>query len=129
MSIDGGLLESQALWFEFVDYVRIIPAGHAATPVGCQPGVSRFGGTDKSFAVLYAALDLSTALAESVVRDRLEGMADRRMFVEEIRDMVAVQLRAHSPLRLVDLREGGCLKLGISTDITGAKHWGEAQEF
>lgn len=33
------------------------------------------------------------------------------------------------PLRLVDLRHGGCLKLGISTDIAGAKCFDEAQAF
>jgi hypothetical protein len=30
---------------------------------------------------------------------------------------------------LIDLRKGGCLKLGVSTEITGAKCFDEAQQF
>jgi hypothetical protein len=129
MGIDEGLLASQTKAFEFKDYVRIIPSVYAATPLGCAPSNSRFGGTDQSFAVLYAARDLATALAETVIRDRFEGMADRRLFVEDLADRVAVQLNANAPLRLVDLRKGGCLKLGVSTEITGAKLFLEAQQF
>jgi hypothetical protein len=129
MAIDGGLLASQTKPFEFKDYVRIIPLVHVATPLGCAPGISRFGGTDQSFAVLYAARDLATALAETVIRDRFEGSADRRLFFEELAYRAAVQLHASAPLRLVDLREGGCLKLGVSTDIAGAKLFLEAQQF
>ena len=129
MGGDGGLIASQTRLFEFKGYVRVIPSIHAATPLGCVPSVSRFGGIDQSFAVLYAGRDLSTALAETVVRDRFEGQADRRLFLEELAGKAAVQLHANAPLRLVDLRKGGCLKLGISTDITGAKLFPEAQKF
>lgn len=129
MGIDAGLLGSQTRLFEFEDFVRIIPAIYAASPLGCAPGNSRFGGTDQSFAVLYAARDLATALAETVVRDRFVGSPDRRLFVEELVDRVAVQLRAEAPLRLIDLRMGGCMKLGIPTDIAAAKNFLDAQQF
>lgn len=129
MELDGGLLASQTKAFEFKDYVRIIPSAHVATPLGCAPSFSRFGGTDQSFAVLYAARDLATALAETVIRDRFEGFANRRLFIEELSGRAAVLLDASAPLRLVDLRKGGCLKLGISTDIAGAKRFPEAQQF
>lgn len=129
MLVDGTLLASQTRLFEFSDYVRIIPTLHAATPLGCAAGNSRFGGTSKTFAVLYAAHSLTTALAETVVRDRFEGLADRRLFAAELTARSAVRLRFAEPLRLVDLRKGGCLKLGISTDIAGAKCFDEAQAF
>lgn len=129
MIIDGALLASQVRLFEFSSYVRVIPSIHQATPLGCAPGTSRFGGTDKSFAVLYAASDLATAIAETVVRDRFEGISDRRMFVAELLDRTAVEVGTTKPLRLIDLRKDGCLKLGISTDIAGAKRFDEAQSF
>lgn len=129
MSINARLLASQTKPFVFTGYVRIIPSVHVATPLGCAPSHSRFGGTKSNFAVLYAARDLATALAETVIRDRFEGLADRRLFVQDLDDRVAVQLQTNKPLRVVDLRQGGCLKLGVSTDITGAKNFVEAQQF
>lgn len=129
MVVDEALLASRTRLFEFSDYVRVIPTQHAATPLGCAAGNSRFGGTGKTFAVLYAAHSLVTALAEAVVRDRFEGLDDRRMFAAELTGRSAVRLRFTGPLQLVDLRKGGCLKLGISTDIAGAKRFNEAQAF
>lgn len=129
MVIDGALLASQTRLFEFSDYVRVIPSQHAATPLGCAAGHSRFGGTGKTFAVLYAAHSFTTALAETIIRDRFEGLSDRRLFAAELTGRSAVRLHFAEPLRLVDLRKAGCLKLGISTDIAGAKCFDEAQAF
>ena len=129
MIVDGVLLASQTRGFEFSSYVRISPSINQATPLGCAAGHSRFGGTDKSFAVLYAAYDLATALAEVLVRDRFEGLEARRLFAAELADWAAVQIHTVRPLRLLDLRKGGCLKLGVSTDIAGAKCHHEAQQF
>ncbi|TPI34204.1 RES domain-containing protein [Mesorhizobium sp. B3-1-6] len=129
MIVGEGLLASQTKTFEFSSYVRIIPSFFQATPLGYAAGVSRFGGTKKNFAVLYAARNLATALAETVVRDRYESIEDRRLFISELADRSAVQLDTIQPLRVVDLRKGGCLKLGVSTDIAGAKCFNEAQQF
>lgn len=129
MMVGEALLESQTKIFEFSNYVQIIPSAYNATPLGCATGASRFSGTSRNFAVLYAARNLATALAETVVRDRYEGLDDRRLFVTELADRSAVQLDTIKPLRLVDLRNGGCFKLGISTDIAGAKCFDEAQQF
>lgn len=129
MIVDGALLASQTRLFEFASYVRIIPSIYQATPLGCAAANSRFGGTDKKFAVLYAARNLATALAETLVRDRFEGLETRRLFAVELGDRTAVQIDTIKPLRLADLRKGGCLKLGVSTDIAGAKCFDEAQQF
>jgi RES domain len=109
--------------------VRVTRSKYSSTPLGFAPGISRFGGSEKNFAVLYAASDLATALAETVVRDRFEGLEVRRLFVSELLEWTAVQISAVRPLRVVDLRKGGCLKLGVSTDIAGAKCFKEAQRF
>ena len=130
MIADGALLASQTRLFEFSSYIRIFPSIHQATPLGCTAGNSRFGGTDESFAVLYAACDLATALAERLIRDRFKGLEDRRrrLFPAELGDNTAVRIDTIKPLRLLDLRSGGCLKLGVSTDITGAKCHRDAQQ-
>lgn len=129
MPIPGHVLASQLQPFEFTDFVRIIPSKHSSTPLGCMPGNSRFGSATNSFAVLYAARDLATALAETLIRDRFEGLTDRKLFASEILDRSAVALETTRVLSLIDLRGGGCLKLGISTEITGAKLFDHAQSF
>ncbi|HET7575694.1 MAG TPA: RES family NAD+ phosphorylase [Sphingomicrobium sp.] len=127
MALNGALLAKQVTVLAFENYVRVIRTEYASSPLGCAPGVSRFGGTSGKFAVLYAARDLATALAETVVRDRFEGLGDRRLFVAELAGRSAVELSTTTPLRLLDLRQGGCLKIGVSTDVTGAKGFDEAQ--
>ncbi len=129
MLIDAGLLASQTKQIALDNYRRIIPSIHIGTPLGVGPGHSRFSGKAGNFCVLYAARDLATAISETVIRDRFEGNADRRLFIEELNERVVVHLRSNLPLRLVDLRKGGCLKLGISTEIAGAKGFEEAQRF
>lgn len=132
MKVDRALLSSQILLFGFSNYVRIFPTAYQATPLGCAVGQSRFGGSGGTFATLYAAKDVATALAEAVVRDRFEGLEnrqDRSLFISELSSKSAVQIGTAKVLRLVDLRMGGCLKLGISTEITGAKCFEEAQRF
>lgn len=129
MKIEAALLASQIQRFEFSNYIRIIPTPYQATPLGCGVGESRFGGTGKSFATLYAAKNLATALAETVVRDRFEGISERRLFIAELAGRSAVRIDSTEALHLVDLRKGGCLKLGVSTDISGAKCFEEAQAF
>jgi len=127
MALDGALLAKQITALAFEDYVRIFPSEYAATPLGCASGVTRFGGTTGGFAVLYAGRDLTTALAETVVRDRFEGLADRQLFIADLAGRSAVEISTTTPLRLIDLRHGGCLKLGVSTEVTGAKGFGEGQ--
>jgi len=129
MLIGAGLLASQTKQYALKDYLRVIPSIHIGTPLGVGPGHSRFSGKAGNFFTLYAARNLATAISETVIRDRFEGVADRRLFIEEFQDRVVVQLRTILPLQLVDLRKGGCLKLGISTEIAGAKGFDEAQQF
>ena len=129
MILDGTLLASQTRGFEFSNYVRVIPSIHEGTPLGTAAGHSRFGGTNGSFAVMYAARNLATALAETLIRDRFEGVERRSLFATELSGHSAVQIQTVKSLRLLDLRKGGCLKLGVSTDIAGAKCFNEAQQF
>ena len=129
MMIGAGLLKSQTRLWTIKSYLRIIPMEYESTPLGVGPGNSRFSSLGNTFAVLYAARDLSTALAETVIRDRFEGAVVRQVFIDELKDRSIVELSATKPLQLVDLRDGGCLKLGVSTDVMGAKGFKESQVF
>jgi RES domain-containing protein len=54
-------------------YVRVTPMAHAATPLGAGFKVTRFASPTKTFKVIYLAQDLTTAIAETLVRDRFQG--------------------------------------------------------
>ncbi|MBY4639888.1 RES domain-containing protein [Gluconacetobacter entanii] len=56
--------------FNMNDYVRIMPSKHDDTPLGMGPGASRFSSPSDQYNVLYAASDVRTAVAETLIRDR-----------------------------------------------------------
>lgn len=129
MTVRAALLAERTISLEFDRYFRVFPARHSATPLGCGPGSSRFGASDKSFSVIYAARNFTTAIAEGLIRDRFEGLSERRLLLSELHGHVVGRIQTLAPLRVVDLRKGGCLKLGISTEIAGAKDFDLAQAF
>lgn len=102
-------------------YHRIFPLAHIETPLGTGPGKARFSSLDGSFHTLYAAASLATAIAETIIRDRFEGVPERCLFSSELTGSSVASLSATAPLKLVDLRTDGCFQLGLSTDVAGAK--------
>jgi RES domain-containing protein len=54
-------------------YLRVTPMAHAAAPLGAGFKVTRFASPTKTFKVIYLAQDLTTAIAETLVRDRFQG--------------------------------------------------------
>jgi hypothetical protein len=102
---------------------RILLKAFLSTPLALKPGRSRFC-DGRSFAVLYAAGKFDTAFVETVVRDRFV-QADRRVIsLDEVRTRGCVEfvLPESESLRLVDLRDDGCLKLGAPTDAAHARN-------
>ncbi|CDZ61982.1 Tiorf29 protein [Neorhizobium galegae bv. orientalis] len=85
-------------------------------------GQSRFSSPNQVFRLLYAAYDLATAIAETIVRDRFEGTQDRVLDESEIEEWAVTD-----PLVLLDLRTTGLLRLGVSTDAARAKEHREGQ--
>jgi hypothetical protein len=110
-------------------YLRCTPWAHRATPLGMGFGDTRFASPTRSFKLLYIAQDIATSIAEAVIRDRFEGKIDRELVDADIADWGVCEVSAKRELRLVDLRTDGCFKLGISTDIVGAKVHDEAKAF
>lgn len=127
MKLDPQTVRELALAFRPESYVRIIPVAHKSTPLGMGFGQSRFSSPNQSFRLLYAAYDLATAIAETIVRDRFEGMRDRVLDESEIEEWAVTEVTATDPLILLDLRTTGLLRLGVSTDAARAKEHREGQ--
>lgn len=109
-------------------YLRVMPAAHAATPLGMGFGHTRFSSPDHSFRLVYIARDLATAIAETIVRDRFEGATERLLDDGEIEEWAVAGVTAPSPLLVLDLRTTGLLRLGVSTDAARAKAHREGQQ-
>jgi hypothetical protein len=129
MALDKAVLSSLTRRFEPTEYLRCTPWAHRATPLGMGYGKTRFASPADRFKLLYIAADLPTALAETIIRDRFEGASRRELDIHDIRPWGVCEVDAIAPLRVLDLRRDGCFKLGISTDITGAKAQAKARIF
>ena len=116
MTFDPAILRELAVRLEPTGYLRIIPRIHEATPLGMGHAASRFSSPNGSFALLYAARDLPTAIAERIVRDRYQGRQRRRITMEELERFVVAAISTREPLRLLDLRTSGASRLGVPTD-------------
>ena len=129
MALDTAILALLTRRFEPTAYLRCTPWAHRATPLGMGHGKTRFASPTDSFKLLYIAKDLATGIAETIVRDRFEGAAVRELDITDVRPWGVCEVDAHTPLRVLDLRRDGCFKLGVSTDIVGAKAQDEARRF
>ncbi len=128
MNLDLDTVRELALAFRPRRYVRAIPKQHNATPLGMGNGRIHFSSPTDAFRLLYLAEGLSTAMAETIVRDRFEGVTDRVLDLSEIDEWSVAETSAATPLTLVDLRTTGLLRLGVSTDAARAKMHGHGQE-
>lgn len=110
-----------------VDWPRIIPGHHRATPCDAGFGSSRFSSPTRNFRVLYAAQDFATSLAEAVVRDRFVGKQRRYLYRPYLESLAATEITS-APLDLVDLSGGSAYEMGIDTDAKGSRthHAGQA---
>jgi RES domain-containing protein len=109
-------------------YVRVTPMGHAATPLGAGFGVTRFSSPTKAFKVIYVAQDLTTAIAETLVRDRFQGRALRKFLDVEAALWGMTEVNAGAPLTLIDLRTTGLVRLGVSTEAARGKAQGQGRK-
>lgn len=129
MALDPKVLSSLARRVEPTDYLRCTPWARRSTPLGMGFGETRFASPAKAFKLLYIAEDLATSIAEAIIRDRFEGKTARLLAQSDIADWGVCAVSATRPLRLLSLRGDACFKLGISTDIVGAKAHDEARAF
>jgi len=119
--LDQAILADLAVAITPKSYVRVTPMAHAATPLGTGFGVTRFASPTKAFKVIYIAQDLTTGVAETLVRDRFQGKVRRKLLDVEAALWGATEVNASAPLMLIDLRTTGLVRLGVSTEAARAK--------
>ena len=128
MILDPNVLADLAVAITPKAYVRVTPMGHAATPLGAGFGVTRFSSPTKAFKVIYVAQDLTTAIAETLVRDRFQGRALRKFLDVEAALWGMTEVNAGAPLTLIDLRTTGLVRLGVSTEAARGKAQGQGRK-
>ncbi|MHB8284496.1 MAG: RES family NAD+ phosphorylase [Caulobacteraceae bacterium] len=121
MILDRHILAGLAVDITPSAYVRVTPMAHAMTPLGTGTGFTRFASPTKAFKVIYLAEDLTTAVAETLVRDRFQGRAKRKLLDVEADLWGATEVTATKPLTLIDLRTTGLVRLGVSTEAARGK--------
>lgn len=121
MSFDLAILEDLAVGIDVTGHLRIMEARHRATPTGTGHGETRFSSPVGTFTILCAAQDLPTALAEKIIRDRFQGRKKRVLLRADFDEMVAANLVASKPLKLLDLRTSGASRLGVPTDAVRSR--------
>ena len=128
MILDQAILADLAVAITPKAYVRVTPMSHAATPLGAGFGVTRFASPTKTFKVIYFARDLTTGVAETLVRDRFQGRARRKLLDAEAALWGATEVSAGAPLTLIDLRTTGLVRLGVSTEAARGKAQGQGRK-
>ena len=128
MILDPNVLADLAVAITPKAYVRVTPIAHAATPLGTGFGVTRFASPTKAFKVIYIAQDLATGIAETLVRDRFQGRAQRKLLDVEAALWGMTEVSAGAPLMLIDLRTTGLVRLGVSTEAARGKAQGQGRK-
>jgi hypothetical protein len=125
--LDPNILADLAVAITPKSYVRVTPMAHAGTPLGAGFGVTRFASPTKAFKVIYLGQDLTTGVAETLVRDRFQGRARRKLLDVEAALWGATEVDASAPLTLIDLRTTGLVRLGVSTEAARGKAQGQGR--
>jgi hypothetical protein len=97
--LDRAILADLAVEVTPGAYVRVTPMTHAATPLGAGLGLTRFASPTQAFKVIYLAQDLTTSVAETLVRDRFQGRANRRLLDIEAARRTGARRRSTPPRR------------------------------
>ena len=108
-------------------YVRVTRMAHAVTPLGAGFGVTRFASPTSASKVIYLRQDLTTRVAETLVRDRFKGRARRRIIDIEAALWGATEVNASAALTLIDLRTTGLVRIGVSTEAARGKAQGQGR--
>jgi hypothetical protein len=96
-------------------------------PLGFGKSRSRFSDPRRRadaqrFGVLYLGRSLKVCFAEAIVRDRRDGtVADYPIEEAELAQRRLARIAVASPLALVDLRGDGPIRMGVPSDVVGAR--------
>ena len=122
MSFDPAILAELTKSFDATGYMRVVPSIHASTPLGMGFGKTRFASPRDKFKLLYLASTPATAVAETVIRDRFQGKAHRRIAEVEFQNRSITEVTAFAKLQVLDIRGAGASLLNVPTDAVTAKN-------
>jgi hypothetical protein len=128
VTLDLNILANLAIKITPKAYLRMTPMEHANSPLGAGFGTSRFASPTNGFKVIYLGQDLTTCVAETLVRERFEGMTTRKLQDLEAAFWRATEVTASTPLTLIDLRTTGLVRLGVSTEAAHGKAQDQGRE-
>ena len=121
MTLDPSVVEALTARVWPDDFLRVTPMAHQGTPLGMGFGATRFASPTDAFKVLYIAEDLATAVAETLIRDRFVGRRRRVISRAEAELWGVTAVSSRGPVRLLDIRTDGLLRLGVATDTGRGK--------
>jgi hypothetical protein len=120
--------------------IKTVPAGEVwrrmyetrfPDPLGWGPGLSRFSDpTVHAFGVVYLGSTAKVAFVETLLRDVADGRGDDcvlQLAEIEARSLASVQVM--DALRLVDLAGDGPMRMGVPSDVIGARDQALAQQW
>lgn len=92
-------------------------------PLGHAPGLSRFSDpTGRAFNLVYLGSSFRVAFVETILRDHADGRgADCIIDRAEIEKSSMAVIQPIADLRLVDLTGNGGLRMGVPSDVVGAR--------
>jgi hypothetical protein len=100
-------------------------------PLGHAPGLSRFSDpTGKAFGLIYLGATAKVAFVETILRDRADGRDGEHVVAYgELEKRSLASVVPIEPLLLVDLTGDGPLKMGVPSDVVGARDQSLAQQW
>lgn len=108
---------------------RIIPKKFKNSPLRMNQGDSRFSAPNGEYLILYAALNLETAIRETLIRDEFDDNRVRVLprFAVELRSNVVID--SVTNLNLTDLNDGKPNSIGLPSDIRHSKNYDQSRAF
>ena len=105
--------------------VRVMRQNYSHNPLSAGDGPSRFSprkpsrGPTGRFRVIHVALDLATAVYETLIRDRFDLNPSRLLLPPDYlsHDAVNISTSTAHALNLLDLSQGNAVRCGVPTDV------------
>lgn len=100
-------------------------------PLGYGPGLNRFSDpTGKAFGLIYLGSSAKVAFVETILRDRGDGRDGEHVVgMSEIENRSLATIVPAEPLMLVNLTGDGPLRMGVPSDVVGARDQTLAQQW
>jgi hypothetical protein len=103
VNLDPGVIAQLTKVLKPRAWLRVTRLKFKDTPLGMGFGETRFASPSDAYHLLYIGQTLTTAVAETIVRDTFVGQIVRTLTQEQIEEWGVTTVRAVGPLSLLDL--------------------------